>query len=59
MTEELMIDILTGPVAALALCVFALYFIAKWLATHVPVWVDRLLNPTMKTGRYTEKDWKP
>jgi len=41
MTEELMIDILTGPVAALALCVSAIFFIGRWLAHHVPIWVDR------------------
>lgn len=58
MTEELMIDILTGPVAALALCVFALYFIAKWLATHVPVWVDRHLKQIDKIVESHNEDRK-
>jgi len=44
MSEETLIDILTGPVAALALCLMAIYGIGKWLATHLPKWVDRHLN---------------
>lgn len=44
MTEDTLIQILTGPVAALALCVSAIWFIAKWVATHLPIWVDRHLQ---------------
>lgn len=44
MSEQTMIDILTGPVAALALCLMAIYGVGKWLATHLPKWVDRHLN---------------
>lgn len=44
MTEQFMIEALTGPVAALALCLLALYGIGKWIATHLPKWVDRHLN---------------
>lgn len=44
MTEETMLSILTGPVGALALCLFAIYFVARWVATHVPIWVDRHLK---------------
>lgn len=41
MTDQMMFEILTGPVAALALCVSAIFFIGRWLAKHVPIWVDR------------------
>lgn len=41
MTEQMMIQVLTGPVAALALCLMAIYAIGKWLAVHLPKWVDR------------------
>ena len=44
MTEQLMIEILTGPVAALGLCVVGLYAIAKWVGANVPVWVNRHLD---------------
>jgi septal ring factor EnvC (AmiA/AmiB activator) len=44
MSEETMLSILTGPVGALALCLFAIYFVARWVATHVPIWVDRHLK---------------
>ncbi len=44
MTEELMINVLTGPVAALGLCVVCLYAIAKWVGANVPVWVNRHLE---------------
>ena len=44
MTEETMFHLLTGPVGALALCLFAIYFVARWVATHVPIWVDRHLK---------------
>lgn len=44
MSEETMLNILTGPVGALALCLFAIYFVARWVATHVPIWVDRHLK---------------
>lgn len=44
MTEEMMIQALTGPVAALALCLLALYAIFKWVGSHLPKWVDRHLN---------------
>lgn len=44
MTEELMYQLLTGPVAALALCVITLFAIGKWVAKNVPVWVNRHMN---------------
>lgn len=44
MQQETWIQIATGPVAALALCIFAIYFVARWLATNVPKWVDRHLT---------------
>lgn len=44
MTEQIMIQALTGPVAALALCLMAIYGIGKWLANHLPKWVDRHLT---------------
>jgi hypothetical protein len=44
MEQETWIQIATGPVAALALCIFAIYFVARWLATNVPKWVDRHLT---------------
>jgi len=44
MTEQFMIEALTGPVAALALCILSLYAIFKWLGAHLPKWVDRHLN---------------
>ena len=40
----MMIQALTGPVAALALCLMAIYGIGKWLANHLPKWVDRHLK---------------
>lgn len=43
MTEQMMIQVLTGPVAALGLCLMAIYIVGKWLATHLPKWVDRHL----------------
>ncbi len=39
MTEQMMIQVLTGPVAALALCLMAIYAIGKWLANHLPKWL--------------------
>lgn len=44
MNEETMIQILTGPVAALGLCLLAIYAVGKWVAQHLPKWVDRHLN---------------
>ena len=44
MTEQLMIEVLTGPVAALGLCVVCLYAIAKWVGANVPYWVNRHLD---------------
>ena len=41
MSEETLIQVLTGPVAALALCIAAIFYIGKWVATHLPIWVDR------------------
>ena len=41
MTEDTLIQILTGPVAALALCIAAIFYIGRWVATHLPIWVDR------------------
>lgn len=39
-----MLQIATGPVAALALCILAIYFVGRWLAEHLPKWVDRHLK---------------
>jgi hypothetical protein len=44
MTNETMLQIATGPVAALALCLLFIFFIGRWLAAHLPVWVDRHLK---------------
>lgn len=44
MTNEAMLQIATGPVAALALCILFIFFIGRWLAAHLPVWVDRHLK---------------
>lgn len=44
MSEQLMIQALTGPVAALVLCLFAIYMVAKWLGQHLPIWVERHLK---------------
>ena len=41
MSEETFIQVLTGPVAALALCIAAIFYIGRWVATHLPIWVDR------------------
>lgn len=41
MSEETLIQVLTGPVAALALCIAAIFYIGRWVATHLPIWVDR------------------
>lgn len=56
MSEETMLNILTGPVGALALCLLAIYFLARWLATHVPVWVDRHLKQIDKMIDSHNKD---
>lgn len=39
-----MLQIATGPVAALALCLLFIYFVGRWLASNLPVWVDRHLK---------------
>tara|TARA_R100001440_G_scaffold66766_1_gene87866 strand:- start:54 stop:359 length:306 start_codon:yes stop_codon:yes gene_type:complete len=44
MSEQLWMNILTGPVAALGLCLVLLYAIGKWAASNIPVWVDRHLK---------------
>jgi len=41
MSDDMMIQILTGPVAALALCLFAIYYVVRWMAMHIPKWVER------------------
>ena len=44
MNEQLIMQLATGPVAALALCIGAIYFVARWVAQNVPIWIDRHLN---------------
>jgi len=44
MTNETMLQIATGPVAALALCLMFIYLVGRWLASNLPVWVDRHLK---------------
>lgn len=44
MSEQHVLEFATGPVAALALCIMAIWVVARWLAQNVPVWVDRHLN---------------
>lgn len=44
MTNEAMLQIATGPVAALALCLIFIFVLGRWLAAHLPVWVDRHLK---------------
>ena len=58
MSDDMIIQILTGPVAALALCIFAIYYIARWLATHVPVWVNRHLDQFDKIVESHNEDRK-
>jgi len=43
MTEDLIMQIITGPVAALGLCIMALWVIFKWIGQNVPQWVARHL----------------
>lgn len=56
MTEQIMIQALTGPVAALALCLLAIYGIGKWVAIHLPKWVDRHLNQIDRIVESHEED---
>lgn len=44
MTNEAMLQIATGPVAALALCLIFIFVLGRWLAAHLPKWVDRHLK---------------
>jgi len=44
MDNATLLQILTGPVGALALCLLFIYFVGRWLASHLPVWVDRHLK---------------
>lgn len=44
MDNATLVQIATGPVAALALCIMAIAFVARWLAANLPKWVDRHLN---------------
>ena len=44
MTNEALLQIATGPVAALALCLMFIFVIGRWLAAHLAVWVDRHLK---------------
>ena len=39
-----MIQLLTGPVGALVLCLMALFVIGRWIGNHLPVWVNRHLD---------------
>lgn len=41
MSEEVMYQLLTGPVAALALCVFCLVAVARWAGANIPKIIDR------------------
>jgi len=44
MTEQLIMQIITGPVAALGLCIMALFVIFKWVGQHLPAWVGKHLE---------------
>jgi len=44
MNDPVMIQLLTGPVGALALCLIAIFVIGRWVGKHLPVWVERHLN---------------
>lgn len=39
-----MIQLLTGPVGALVLCLMAIFVIGRWIGQHLPVWVNRHLD---------------
>ena len=44
MTNTEIIQMLTGPFSAMLLAVIMLFFIGRWLAEHVPLYLDRHLK---------------
>ena len=44
MNDPVMIQLLTGPVGALVLCLGAIFVIGRWIGQHLPVWVNRHLD---------------
>ena len=56
MNEQLIMQLATGPVAALALCIGAIYFVARWVAQNVPIWIDRHLNQIDNMGESHNED---
>jgi len=44
MNEQVLIQLLTGPVGALALCLIAIFVIGRWVGQHLPKWVERHLS---------------
>ena len=44
MNEEIWVQLLTGPVGALVLCVGALLIIGRWVGRYLPQWVERHLG---------------
>ena len=44
MNDQVLIQLLTGPVGALALCLIAIFVIGRWIGQHLPRWVERHLN---------------
>lgn len=44
MDDPVLIQLLTGPVGALVLCLMAIFVIGRWIGQHLPVWVNRHLD---------------
>ena len=44
MNDPVLIQLLTGPVGALVLCLMAIFVIGRWIGQHLPVWVNRHLD---------------
>lgn len=42
--DPVMVQLLTGPVGALVLCLAAIFIIGRWIGKHLPVWVNRHLD---------------
>ena len=44
MNDAVLIQLLTGPVGDLVLCLMAIFVIGRWIGQHLPVWVNRHLD---------------
>lgn len=54
--DPMIIQLLTGPVAALGLCIVALYYIGKWIGTHVPKIIEKHMEQIDKIVSSHEED---